>query len=270
MFQNEFLWPMAVFLVVISPAIGSFLAVLVDRLPRGEDVVRARSCCRTCHTQLQTRDLIPLISYVLNRARCRQCGTKIPLWIWGMEVASLAVAVTVIWVWVPYVPLLIGREFLIVGLDSALIWALLALIAADLMWMRLPDVLTAAVLVLALLRTVLLWPSAAYFLTPSPQHALIGAALGAGSFALLRVLYHFVRGREGLGLGDVKLMAGLGAFVGADKIALLVLLAALLTLAAAGLTRQRDQTLSATTAFPFGAALATAAIFLWALRLLVP
>ncbi len=267
MFQTQILWQMAIFLVLIGPAIGSFLAVLVDRLPRGEDVVRARSRCRSCAAHLSARDLIPLVSYVFNRARCRHCGAQIPRWIWIMEVAALASTVTVIALWVPHSSLLFGYEIFVIGLDSTLFWVLLTLIATDLRWMRLPDVLTASLLVLALSRSALLWPSAAFFLAPGPQNAMIGAVLGAGSFALVRLLYHALRGREGLGLGDVKLMAGLGALVGADQIAILVLLAALLTLAAAGLTRLRSEPLSATTAFPFGAALASAALVLWALPL---
>ncbi|WP_270725278.1 prepilin peptidase [Shimia sp. Alg240-R146] len=245
----------AVLLIVLSPAVGSFLAVLVDRLPRGEDVVMARSRCRSCEETLTWGDLLPLVSFAVNRGRCRHCGTKVPPWLLAMEVAALGLAGLAVALW-PH-----GWPVSVLVVDVVLLWLLLALLAADLRWMRLPDVLTGALLGVALLRTLLV-PSG------DPLQALLGSGLGVLSFAVLRRAYWRVRGREGLGLGDVKLMAGLGAFSGPLDLPLLVLIAALLALAGAGAVRLMGRSLGATTALPFGAALALAGGLLWLARML--
>ncbi|KPA19794.1 Leader peptidase PppA [Shimia sp. SK013] len=245
----------AVLLIVLSPAVGSFLAVLVDRLPRGEDVMMARSRCRSCEKALTWRDLVPVASFVVNRGRCRHCGAKVPQWLLAMEVAALGLAGLGVALW-PY-----GWPVSVLVVDVALLWVLLALFAADLRWMRLPDVLTGALLGVALLRALLV-PSG------DPLQALLGAGLGVLSFAILRWAYWRVRGREGLGLGDVKLMAGLGALSGPIDLPLLVLIAALLALAGAGAARATGRSLVATTALPFGAALALAGGLLWLARML--
>lgn len=271
MFQGDAFTLTALMLIVISPAIGSFAAVLVDRLVRGEDVVLARSRCRSCQTRLTARDLIPLLSFLRQLGCCRHCGAAIPRWVLAMELAALALALIVVALWAPYADQRATPAMMLV--DGALLWVLLTLIATDLLWMRLPDLLTAGLLGLALLRA-LLWaqnPLAPYFpVAVGPQDALIGALCGVASFAALRLGYHRWRGREGLGMGDVKLMAGLGALAGPLDVPLLVLMAALGalgTVAALGLSTMGQHRLQASTALPFGAALAGAGITLWALRL---
>ncbi|MEO0372279.1 MAG: prepilin peptidase, partial [Pseudomonadota bacterium] len=76
-------------LIMLAPAIGSFLAVLVDRLPRGEDVVRARSGCRECATPIAPWDLIPIASYIALRGRCRICAAPIPAFHLYVELLAL-------------------------------------------------------------------------------------------------------------------------------------------------------------------------------------
>lgn len=238
----------AILLLILAPFIGSFLAVLVDRLPRGEDIVVARSRCRSCDTVLTWRDLVPVLSFVVTRGRCRHCGAAVPLWLPAMELAALAAAGLVIaaqdGTWG-------AAEF---GLQMLTLWLLLALLAADFLWMRLPDVLTGMLFVVAML-------AAPDFVT-----AFWGAVLGVLSFAALRWGYKRVRGREGLGFGDVKLMAGLGALSGPLDLPLLVLVAALLALAGAMVQRLFGKEVGRATALPFGAALSLAGGLLWVAR----
>lgn len=233
----------AIALLSFAPFAGSFLGVLADRLCRDEDVVAKPSACRSCGTRLRVRDLIPVVSFLRLSGRCAACGTAIPRWILLIELAAFALAC---------VAVALGRDALEIWLIAVFLWCLLALFACDCLWFRLPDLLTGALLALALaLSLVTGWPP--------PGQALVGAAVGAGVFLALRLAYSGLRGREGLGLGDVKLMAGLGAAFGPWDLPLLVLIAALGALAAAGVTGA----LHATRALPFGAALCAAAAVLW-------
>ncbi|GGF50134.1 leader peptidase (prepilin peptidase) / N-methyltransferase [Mameliella alba] len=233
------------FLLLIAPAAGSFMAVLADRLPRGEDVVMAPSRCRACKARLGLRDLVPLLSYPLLRGHCRHCGAPVPGWLWLMELAALGLAV---------LALLRGGTGWEIWCSALLLWLLLALAISDLRSFRLPDALTAALAALclsvALVQGQLLW-------------ALAGGLIGAGSFMALRIAYAALRGREGLGLGDVKLMAGLGALTGPAQLPLLVLVAALMALAAALL---RHRAPKGDLPLPFGTALCASAGLLWLLR----
>ncbi|MGP6086809.1 prepilin peptidase [Antarctobacter jejuensis] len=221
---------------------GSFLGVLVDRLPRGEDVVSAPSRCRSCGTRLGPRDLLPLISYPLQRGRCRHCGAALPGWLWLMEIAATGLA---------GLALLQGGEVWQVYSSAAVLWLLLALGVSDRLWFRLPDALTAALAALCLGAAL----ANGVFL-----YALGGALIGAGVFLVLRIGYRALRGREGLGLGDVKLMAGLGALTGPHDLPLLVLIAAV---GALGVTLITGRGLRRDLALPFGTALAAAGGVMW-------
>ncbi|KMK64002.1 A24 family peptidase [Puniceibacterium sp. IMCC21224] len=246
----------AVLLLLLAPVMGSFLGVLIDRLPRGQNVVWPGSACRSCHQRLGPCDLVPILSFALSRGCCRHCGATIPPWLLYIEIATTgATGIAVI----------LGQDMVAMAMIAALLWLLLGLGVADLLWFRLPDVMTGALLALALLWSLRV--------DGNPGGALIGATLGAGSFAALRLGYRTLRGREGLGLGDVKLMAGLGALLGPWDLPLLVLLAALAALAAtlggALMSGRGRAALRASRPLPFGAALAAAAAGLWLMRLSV-
>lgn len=250
------------FLLLFAPALGSFLGVLVDRLPRGEDVLRAPSRCRACGRRLGLRDLLPILSFVWTRGRCRHCGAAIPPWSLYLELLATGAAV---------LALAAGGGAVTLLLSCLFLWLLLALAFCDLIWLRLPDGLTLALAVL-----VVIWAGLGG--RQDLGLALLGAGLSSGSFLALRLLYRQLRHREGLGLGDVKLMAGLGGFAGVFDLPLLVLIAALLALAAGlargGLARRRSTAGRASQipfgqqALPFGAALCGAAALLWLMRAL--
>lgn len=262
--MSDFLSPdpraLAVLLILISPAIGSFLALLVDRLPRGESMIWPGSHCRSCDSPLQLWDLLPILSFAFSRGRCRQCGAAVPPWHLYMELAAVGLAL---------LALALGGAGTAIGLTALVLWLLLTLALCDLLWFRLPDGLT-----LTLALTALAWAVAVQTgLAPPPPHpllphslaeALTGGGLAAGLFWVVRILYRHLRGRAGLGLGDVKLMAGLGALCGPWLLPHLMLLAALMALAGAviGALRHR-RPLKASRALPFGTALCTAAALIW-------
>ena len=246
----------AFLLLLLSPALGSFIGVVVDRLPRGESIVAPRSSCRSCGTQLGPLDLVPLVSFALLRGRCRSCGQGLPSWLLYCEISAVGLAA---------VSVVVASQSVEMILVACVLWTLLALTLCDLLWMRLPDGLTITLLVLALLWALLVPGGAAQPLSA----AALGAMLGAGSFWAVRALYRRLRGQEGLGLGDVKLMAGLGALIGPWDLSLMVLLAAsgTLVVATGHSLRSGRSALKGGRAMPFGVALAVAGAAIWLARL---
>jgi len=247
--------PFVLLLVLVGPFVGSFLGVLADRLPRGEGVILGHSECRSCQFRLGPRDLIPVLSYAMNRGKCRHCGATIPPWLLYTEIAATGLAV---------LAALSGDTPVQAWSYAVFLWLLLALIVTDLTTFRLPDLLTGALFFVALWLALL--PGGV-----GPESALIGGLAGAGSFWLLRHMYKRLRKREGMGLGDVKLMAGLGAYAGYEDLPLMVLGAALMGLGASLLMRQPQPNDPAHVpigqrALPFGAALCLATALLWIWR----
>lgn len=240
-----------ILLLLISPAVGSFLGVLADRLPRGEDVILRPSACRSCGARLAAADLVPLLSFLWRRGRCGQCRAPIPPWLFYMELAATGLALLAV---------ILATTQVEAGLIALFLWVLLGLVATDLLWFRLPDLLTGALLLITVaMAATLPWPGM--------ESALWGAAIGAGGFWALRLGYKALRGREGLGMGDVKLMAGLGAALGPYDLPLMLLVATSTSLAVALAGRaQNTRALSPTRPLPFGAALAVATAFIWGLR----
>lgn len=243
--------------VLTGPAAGSFVALLADRLPRGEAVVLTRSRCRSCDVTLGARDLVPVLSWILRRGRCARCGAPIPGWLVQAELAGFGLGIAAV---------LLTDDGLQTGLAAGVLWCLLALILTDLRHFRLPDVLTAALFVLGVGLTLAGAGPLDTTFAPADRlaAALLGAALGAGSFAALRWGYRRYAGREGLGAGDVKLIAGLGAMLGPFALPHVALLAGVSALViAAARAGRRKRKLRAGQALPFGAFLAASAVALW-------
>ncbi|HZT88527.1 MAG TPA: prepilin peptidase [Stellaceae bacterium] len=232
--------------VVAAPFIGSFLGVVVQRLPRREDFVRGRSRCPACGARLAARDLVPLVSWMWLRGRCRSCGGAISLFYPAIELAALAVALSA------------GLVFSgwLLWASCAFGWVLLTLALIDWREYLLPDPLT---LPLAPLGLAVAWLSAPEDLVDR----LIGAAAGFVAFVAIAALYRRGRGREGLGRGDAKLLGGLGAWVGASGLPSVILLASLLALAVAFGRRAFGDKITATDPLAFGPYLALAGWIVW-------
>lgn len=236
-----------VFLLLISPFLGSFLGVLVVRLPRGEGFVGGRSRCTQCGAALGPAELVPLLSYLRQAGRCRHCGTRLPLFYPAIELAALGVAAWALWV-------LPGGWLSWAG--AGLGWCLLALAWIDARHFLLPDLLTLPLIPAGLLVAWLVDPEK---LLP---HGL-GAAAGFLAFAALGWAYRRLRGRAGLGLGDAKLLAAAGAWVSWQGLASVLLWAALPALAVTLALGLRRGKLSATTRLPFGSYLALGLWLTW-------
>lgn len=207
--------------------IGSFLNVCISRLPYDESVVTPRSHCPRCSAWIAWYDNIPLLSYVLLGGRCRHCRAPIS---WRYPAVE-ALTGGLFWLAVT----LHGTTM--AGLKWSVFAAILvALIFTDLETRILPDEFTKAGMVAGFLLAPvaplppgllsIFWPQATPELI-SLLDSLAAAGLLAGGMWLMAVVYERVRKREGLGFGDVKMLALLGAFLGLESALLVMVLASL-------------------------------------------
>jgi leader peptidase (prepilin peptidase)/N-methyltransferase len=237
----------AVFPVLLGPVIGSLLLTMALRYPGLKGFAFGRSACPACHATIAPRDLVPLVSWLSLRGRCRSCAATIGWEYPGAELAAAAIALwaaTAVSGWLLWVSCGLG-------------WVLLVLSLIDLRTYRLPDFLTFPTLFAGLGVAAWAWPSAL------PDH-LIGAMLGYGVVAGIGWLYRLLRGRDGIGLGDAKLLAAGGAWLSWQALPGVVFVAALLALAAALLGRATGRIpLEAATRIPFGPYLAAAIWLAW-------
>jgi leader peptidase (prepilin peptidase)/N-methyltransferase len=210
----------AVAIFLFGLAFGSFLNVCIHRIPRDLSVVSPGSACPQCRQPIKPYDNIPVLSWFVLRGRCRHCGTPIsPRYL----VVELLTGVLFLGCYSQF-----GLDWLTLKY-CVFSFLIVALIFTDAEWKLLPDALTlpglAAGLLLSLLAPVndiisevLPAMFGTRFALPwrllSLADALVGAAVGASFFYGIAMLYLHARGREGMGLGDVKLMAMVGAFLG--------------------------------------------------------
>ena len=214
---------------------------------------RGRSACPACGRRLPAGDLVPLVSYLVRGARCRFCTAPISIYYPAVELAAAAIGAGC-FLLLPLVPALVA---------AVLGWWLLALALIDLRCFELPDLLTlplvAAGLAVAAGTGRLGWPLQA----PDFVDSGIGALAGFLGLYAIGLAYRALRHREGLGLGDAKLAAAAGAWLGWQGLPMLLLLAALGTLAVAIAMRVP---MRGDTALPLGPSLAAAFFALYAWR----
>jgi len=182
---------------VLGLVVGSFLNVCIYRLPRGQSVNWPGSRCTTCDRSLAWYENIPVVSWVVLRGRCRTCGERISVMYPIVEVitAALFIAGYVIYGWTP-----------LLAVRLAFTCAMIVLFVIDLQHYLLPNVITVPGIVIGFALSLVL--------PPGWKASLIGLIAGGGLlFAIAEAWYRF-RGIEGLGMGDVKMLAMIGAFLG--------------------------------------------------------
>lgn len=222
------LWVTCLFVASLGAIIGSFLNVIIHRLPRDESIVFPNSRCPSCAALIGPFDNIPLLSYAILRGRCRKCRNRIS---WRYPAVELLTAALYATVFLVDVYLRGGITYTIL-FDLIFVSALIALIFIDAEHMLLPNAITYPGIVFAIVARVVLpyavgpyafddLPSLFYgpFSTwPIWATALLGAAIGAlvggGSLWLIGWLWERFRGVEAMGLGDVKMMFMVGAYLG--------------------------------------------------------
>lgn len=234
------------FLLLAAPCVGSFLGVVALRLPKKRPLLWDRSVCPDCGHRLGPWELIPLLGWLIGRGACRHCRRPISKFYPAIELAALGVAVwslAILPAWLAWA-------------TAALGWCLVALSVVDARHLLLPDELTLPLVPAGL--------AVAWAVEPAklPDHAL-GALAGFLIVWILGLAYRKIRHREGIGLGDAKLLAAAGAWVSWQGLPGVLLLAAagalIYSLAQAVVSRRwaPDREL------PFGPYLAAALWLVW-------
>jgi leader peptidase (prepilin peptidase)/N-methyltransferase len=226
---------------VMGLAVGSFLNVCIYRLPRGESLAYPPSRCPHCATRLAWFDNVPVISWLVLRGRCRRCGEPISLQYPIVELVAAAAAVLVVW-FTPPGALLASRLVL-----SAI---LIVLFVIDLELQILPNTITLPGIAVGFVFS--------FLAPPGPVASLAGIALGAGILYGIATAYYALRKEEGMGMGDVKMLAMIGAFLGWRAV-LLTLVLSSLSGALVGVALMAAKRESLKYALPFGTFLAIGA-----------
>ncbi len=187
-----------VFVVLVGLAVGSFLNVVIARVPERRSLLRPSSACPGCGTPIAWRDNIPLVSFVALRRRCRACGMAIP-WTYVLVESGTGAAFAIAWV-------RFGATWDFV-IAAVLISSLIAITVIDLRHQIIPDVITLPGILAGMLANLgtgrLPW-----------HEPVVGILIGGGIYYAVIQGYALLMGREGMGGGDVKLAAMLGAFLG--------------------------------------------------------
>lgn len=219
----------AVFIAALGAIIGSFLNVVIYRLPREESIVFPNSRCPNCSTAIHAYDNIPVISYLILRGRCRKCGSPISARYPAVEALTGIIFAAV------FLHDALGRGGPTAALpfDLVFVSALVALVFIDAEYMILPNAITYPGMVFAVVARLalpFLMGTNAFDDLSSLAHisslsglpvwavslagAVLGALAGGGSLWLMGWLWEKLRGVEAMGLGDVKMMFMVGAYLG--------------------------------------------------------
>ena len=198
---------------LVGLCIGSFLNVLIYRLPRRLSIVRPGSACPTCGHKLSWWENIPVISFLLLRGKCRKCSCNIS---WKYPIVEILTATLCTCLWFRFhfnIFLFLGYVYFVC--------VLIAIFFIDLEHYIIPDWLSIPGIVIGIIMFALVQGM-------SPIDSLIGAIVGAGLLECIRLAYYFVTKREGMGFGDVKLMGMIGAFLGWFYIPIVIFISAAL------------------------------------------
>jgi leader peptidase (prepilin peptidase)/N-methyltransferase len=227
---------------VVGALIGSFLNVCIHRLPSGESVVFPASHCPRCGEPIRPYDNIPIVSYVLLRGRCRRCAAPISARYPVVEVLTGLAAVGTVWELGASAHALLAFAFLC---------ALIVITFIDFDHQIIPDSVSLPGIGVG-------FAAALIFGDPSWRASLAGIALGGGLLWAVAEGYYRLTGREGMGGGDIKLLAMIGAFLGWQAV-LVTLMIGSLTGSLIGMVLLLAQRGDRRTAIPFGPFLAVGA-----------
>ena len=227
---------------LMGACVGSFLNVVIYRLPLGQSLVTPPSRCPKCGYRLKFYDNIPILGWLLLGGRCRECKNKISIQYPIVELITAVLCVIVVWV-TPPGPLLVSRLLLL--------FILIALFGIDLAHQILPNSITLPGIVAGLLLSTIA--------PPGLRDAIIGIVLGGGVLYAIAFAYYLWRREEGLGMGDVKMLAMIGAFLGWKMVLVTLVLSSFSgALIGVGLIALQRGTMKL--ALPFGTFLAAGAV----------
>ena len=231
------------FALVFGAVVGSFLNVCIFRLPAEASIVKPRSQCLYCHHPIRNHDNIPLISFIILRGKCRDCGGKIS---WHYPLVELITALLALLLFLKFG---LTLNFLIFFIFTAV---LIVITFIDLDHQIIPDILT--------LPGIPIFCLAAIYLLKIPWlEALLGLLIGGGILFTIAFVYELISRREGMGGGDIKLLAMIGGFLGWKSL-IFILLFSSFSGAMVGITAMIIKKRDMKYAVPFGPFLSAAAV----------
>jgi len=234
---------LSVFAFIFGAAIGSFLNVCIFRLPEKKSIVKPLSQCPFCRHPIRFYDNIPLVSFFILKGRCRDCGSKIS---WRYPLVEF---ITAMFALLLFAKFWLTPDFIVFFIFTAV---LIVITFIDLDHQIIPDVLT--------LPGIPVFFLAAVFVVRIPWlEALIGLLVGGGVLFAVAAVYELVTKREGMGGGDIKLLAMIGGFLGWKSLIFILLFSSLLG-AVVGILIMIIKKQDMKYAVPFGPFLSAAAV----------
>ncbi len=208
-------WWFAILATLWGAVWGSFANVAIYRMPRGLSVVRPGSACPNCATPIRWYHNIPVLSYMLLGGKCSYCKAPISV---QYPLVELIVAVLALAIWQQAmfdpIAITLGDRMVLFLFRFAFVLGLVIIIFADLETMLIPDLVSLPGIVLGIAASLVIHPHTGIDWFSS----LVGAAAGAGVIMAIRTVYWMIFKVEGMGFGDVKLMAMVGAFLGYESL----------------------------------------------------
>jgi leader peptidase (prepilin peptidase)/N-methyltransferase len=236
-------WVISLFAFVFGAVVGSFLNVCIYRLPRSESIVFPASHCPGCGRVIRPYDNVPILSYLVLRGRCRTCGTRISP---QYPVVELTNALLTMFLFLKFG---FSLTFLFLFIFCS---ALVVITFIDLEHRIIPDVISLPGIVVGFISSFFLnWLSW--------QNSLIGIIAGGGSLFLVAFIYQIITKKEGMGGGDIKLLAMMGAFLGWMAVPFIIFTSSLVG-SVVGISLMLVQKKDSKLAIPFGPFLAFGAI----------
>jgi len=228
---------------IVGSIVGSFLNVCIARIPAGDSIVFPGSHCPLCGKPLTWYENIPIISYCLLRGRCRSCHARISPVYPVVEIITAAASLGLFMIFG------LSLRYLVAFVFAAI---LIVITFIDLKHQIIPDVITLPGIPLFL-------ASAVFIMELSFRDALIGCIVGGGSLFLVGFTYKLIKKQEGMGGGDIKLLALIGGFLGWQSLIFVILISSLFG-AVVGVAVMVYQRGTMQTAIPFGPFLSFAAV----------
>ena len=233
---------------ILGTALGSFYNVLVDRLPEGRDFVFERSVCSDCGTKLKWYDLIPIFSFLFIGGKCRYCGAKLSAW---YLVSEITVGLLGVYAFLRYAS--VGSVSALIG--SMILWSLLFIVAV--MDWKTGMIMDVFPLIIAVTGVVFgLIDGRGIF------DILLGGVVGGACFGLLYLAAKLILRREGLGLGDVFLLGGIGFWMPWQMSIITAFLTAYVSLAFILIKALKEKKIGMKTEFPLGPSICIAAFIM--------
>jgi len=242
-FEADLFWAIAAF--AFGAAVGSFLNVVIIRLPQGHSIVFPPSSCPNCENRIRPYDNIPILSYFLLRGKCRNCGEPISLRYPLIEFLTATLTAALYWKF-GLTPLF--------GVSFVFCAAMLVVFWIDLDHMIIPDAISLTGIVAGL-------AAATAGLIPGVEwlQSVVGVVLGGLSLYVPAYVYEKVRHAEGLGVGDIKLLAMIGSFTGPYGVIFVLFFSSFIGSVTALVSMSLNK-VNSSTPIPFGPFLTAAAV----------